>query len=99
MRGLLERIIERLHPVQIWLFGSRARGDARATSDWDLLVVLPDDADAAALDPVALWHLQRDQPVRADVVACYRRDFDEDRTTPNTLAFEAWNHGVLVHEQ
>jgi predicted nucleotidyltransferase len=28
-------------PAEVWLFGSRARGDARVDSDWDLLVVLP----------------------------------------------------------
>jgi uncharacterized protein len=34
--------------VDVWLFGSRARGDAHADSDIDVLVVL-DDPDAQAL--------------------------------------------------
>jgi predicted nucleotidyltransferase len=36
---LLARIIEAMRPEQIWRFGSRAKGHARPTSDWDLLVV------------------------------------------------------------
>ncbi|MBC7459975.1 MAG: nucleotidyltransferase domain-containing protein [Thermoleophilia bacterium] len=32
-------------PERIILFGSQARGDARPDSDYDLLIVLPDDAD------------------------------------------------------
>lgn len=27
----------------LWLYGSRARGDAKPTSDWDLLVILDKD--------------------------------------------------------
>lgn len=33
---LLARLREHYRPLEIWLFGSRARGDAHATSDWDL---------------------------------------------------------------
>jgi uncharacterized protein len=43
LRFLLARIEETYRPLQVWLFGSRARGDARPDSDWDLLVVVPDD--------------------------------------------------------
>ena len=32
----------------LWLYGSRARGDARPDSDWDLLVLL--DKDKKSLD-------------------------------------------------
>lgn len=52
LRPLVARIVRDAAPLDIWLFGSRARGDARADSDWDLLVVLPDDAEDDLLDPV-----------------------------------------------
>ena len=38
---VVDRIARQFHPVQIILFGSWARGDAREDSDVDLLVVLP----------------------------------------------------------
>ena len=28
---------------KVWLYGSRARGDAHENSDWDLLILLPQD--------------------------------------------------------
>jgi uncharacterized protein len=36
------RLVAQLRPEEVWLFGSRARGDHRPDSDIDLLVVLPD---------------------------------------------------------
>jgi len=36
---ITEAIVQEVHPERIYLFGSRARGDARADSDIDLLIV------------------------------------------------------------
>src|ERR1043166_98152 len=52
---LLRLINARLHPVDVWLFGSRARGDHHSDSDWDLLAVLPDEASESLLDPIVAW--------------------------------------------
>ncbi|TIL76114.1 MAG: nucleotidyltransferase domain-containing protein [Mesorhizobium sp.] len=43
IKPLIDEIRLRLSPDSIWLFGSRARGDNRPDSDWDILVALPDD--------------------------------------------------------
>lgn len=46
--GPLTRIVERLvdayQPERIYLFGSKARGDFGPDSDFDLMVVVPDEA-------------------------------------------------------
>jgi predicted nucleotidyltransferase len=99
LRVLIDRVVARWRPEQIWLFGSRARGDAHASSDWDLLVVVPDDIDDAELDPLVGWRLQKDSGVRADVFPCRSSDFREDRTTPNTLAYDAAVDGLLIYER
>ncbi len=96
---LLARIEATYHPEQVWLFGSRARGDARPTSDWDLLVVVPDDTDERDLDPVVAWRLQRGSGVYADVVPCWAREYREDQGTVNTLAYEVAREGVLLYER
>lgn len=45
-RGLVaaitQRIVKEFRPLQVILFGSRARGDAHEGSDFDLLIVMPD---------------------------------------------------------
>jgi uncharacterized protein len=44
--GVVERLIEAYQPERIYLFGSKARGDYGPDSDFDLLVVVPNDAPA-----------------------------------------------------
>jgi predicted nucleotidyltransferase len=99
VRGLLDRMIARWQPEQIWLFGSRARGAAGSDSDWDFLVVVPDRIPDADLDPLLVWRLQRDAQVTADIVPCRATDFDDFRNTPNTLFFEVSKSGVVVYER
>lgn len=99
VRTLLERIVERWHPRQIWLFGSRARGDSQPSSDWDLLVVVPDEVVDSELDPLIGWRLQNEAGIHADVIPCRACDFIEDRETRNTLAFEVATAGVLLYER
>ncbi len=39
IQHMVDRIVQRFHPVRVILFGSHARGTARPDSDVDLLVV------------------------------------------------------------
>ena len=41
---IVRRLVEAYDPLRIYLFGSKARGDGDADSDYDLLVIVPDDA-------------------------------------------------------
>ncbi len=96
---LVHLIVERCAPVSVWLFGSRARGDAREASDWDLLVVLPDEiAEDDLYASLSPWHLRRLTRTNADVVYCNEREFVEGANIPNTLAYEIVRSGVPIYE-
>lgn len=99
IRTLLDRIIARWQPQQIWLFGSRARGNATPESDWDLFVVVDDAVSDDALDPGIGRRLRRECGVRADVIPWRTSEFAEFRATPNTLAYAVATDGVLLHER
>lgn len=63
---LLERVKQAVHEVEpeadIILYGSRARGDAQTTSDWDFLILLDGGIDDTRTDRIRhrLYELEWD---------------------------------------
>lgn len=94
---LLSRVVDVWNPLEIWLFGSRARGEAKATSDWDLLVIVPDDAPDRLLDPVEARRSLRGLYIPVDLVAARREEFDEGVRLFGSLAQIVADEGVVVH--
>lgn len=96
--AFIKRIIDELHPLEIWLFGSRARGTPGPESDWDLLAVLPDTAREEDLDIVPLWARLRDLHVkRVELFPITKSDFDRCRRSLGTLAQIVASEGVVVY--
>jgi predicted nucleotidyltransferase len=92
------RIVEVLHPVQVWLFGSRARGEARSDSDWDFLAVLPDDAPEQDLEISSVWTRLRDLELkRVEVLTMTRSEFEEWKGSLGTLAEIVASTGYVVY--
>jgi uncharacterized protein len=84
-----------MNPLEVWLFGSRADGRARATSDYDLLVVMPDGTP----DPVRAWRLGWDVRVTADIIPCTRSEFDEEKLELDSLPRAATLRGRKLYER
>lgn len=95
---MIARIVEVLQPEQLWLFGSRARGEAHNDSDWDFMAVLPDNAPEQDLEIASVWKRLRDLRVqRVEVFTMTRGEFDAWRGSLGTLAEIVASTGVLVH--
>jgi predicted nucleotidyltransferase len=95
---MVGRIVEVLQPEQVWLFGSRARGEARSDSDWDFLAVVSDDAPEQDLDLASVWRRLRDLRLqRVEVFTMIRAEFDAWKHSLGTLAEIVVSTGVLVH--
>ena len=45
------------------------------------------------------YRLRRETRIRADIVLCPLAEFQEDRDTPNTLAYEAAHFGTSIYER
>jgi predicted nucleotidyltransferase len=99
LRPVLERIVARLRPEEIWLFGSRAENRARPKSDFDLLAILPDGTPEAELDPVRAWSIVRGLGVPVDLVPCTRSEFEEEKHEIDTLARAAFLRGIQLYER
>lgn len=96
---VIERLVARLAPEEIWLFGSWAEGRARPDSDFDLLAVMPDGTTEAELDPVQAWLIVRGMGVPIDVVPCTRSEFEEEKHEIDTLARAAFSKGIRIYER
>lgn len=85
-----------LGPVELWLFGSRARGDAKPDSDWDLLAVLPDDASDALVDPLLAWQLRYRHTTPITLLTARRGELEAIWGLPNTLDYDLAKEGVRL---
>jgi predicted nucleotidyltransferase len=73
---LVRRLEAAYEPECVYLFGSRARGDAGPDSDYDLLLVVRDDAPPERKRSRLAYEVLRGTGVAADVIVWPRRDFD-----------------------
>lgn len=96
LQCLFDRIQRTYRPLAVYLFGSRARGEATAFSDWDLKVVVPDDAPEAWLSPRHGFAVQQGAGVFADITCARVSDFIDDRAIANTIAVEILRDGVQL---
>lgn len=94
---LLDTIVPALKPERVYLFGSRARGDARPDSDYDLLVVVPDETPRESMSLAATARLAHRAGVVADVIACRHSWFEDQRDKVGTLPYKASHEGSVVH--
>jgi predicted nucleotidyltransferase len=85
-----------LQATEVWLFGSRARGEARPGSDWDILAVIPDDAPPSVDKTSNIWKVKRRSGVCADLLTVRMSDFIEARDTVNTLSHAVVREGVRL---
>lgn len=87
-------------PVRkIILFGSRARGDARVDSDFDLLVVVPGITPSEKRTYlVDLYAALRGVGVTAEPWVMDEREFEETKPVIGGLAYPAWKEGVVLYD-
>lgn len=94
---IVRRQVEAYQPERIYLFGSKARGDAGPNSDYDLLVVVPDDAPPerkrSKLAYQALWGTG----TAADVLVCTHSYFEARRHLRASLPGTILREGRLLH--
>ena len=94
---VVRRLVEAYRPERIYLFGSVARGDAGPDSDYDIMVVMPDDAPPELLRSraayVALWGTG----VASDVLVWTASQFDSPLHLAASLPATVIREGRLLH--
>ena len=94
---MVRRLIEAYAPERVYLFGSSARGDAGPDSDYDLLLIVPDDAPPerkrSRLAYESLWGTG----TAADVLVWTRSSFDRRLHLPASLPATVVREGRILH--
>jgi len=93
---LLRRLEAAYEPERVYLFGSRARGDAGPDSDYDLLVVVPDDAPPERRSAKLAYEALRVTGVAADVIVWTRGAFDRRLGVATSLPATVTREGRLL---
>lgn len=97
LQQIVQRLVEALHPLEIYLFGSHASGKTHAHSDIDLLIVMPDDvANLHYLSGRAYSSLP-DRPTPVDLILMRRSDVQKWGPVKFSLAYEATRKGKLLY--
>ena len=70
------RLVATFHPERIYLFGSKARADSNPDSDYDLMIVVPDETPRERRKSRLAYQVLRGTRVAADVLIWTRQAFD-----------------------
>lgn len=73
---IVRRLIEAYDPEKIYLFGSKARGDSGPDSDYDLMVIVSDDAPSDRRRSRLAYQALRGTGIAADVLVWTRQAFE-----------------------
>jgi predicted nucleotidyltransferase len=94
---IVKRLVAAYHPDRVYLFGSKARGDAGPNSDYDLLVVVSESGDPpyrrAQHAQEALWGLWS----AADVLVLTSAEVETRRSVPSSFVAAVLREGKLLH--
>jgi predicted nucleotidyltransferase len=98
VREIVRRIVETAQPEKVVLFGSRARGDARANSDIDLLVIKESD-EPRYRRSAPLYVALADLPVEVEVMVYTPQEVEEWTLVPQAFVTTAVREGTTIYER
>lgn len=98
VREAVRRLRDAYSPDRIILFGSHARGDARADSDYDFLVIVPREARGERLRSRSGYRLLAGMRAPIDVVVWPSDKYSQQMSVPSSLPATVAREGVVVYD-
>lgn len=97
LREIVDRLVVALKPVRIYLFGSRARGDAGPDSDYDIMVLVEDRSEPRYRLSKRGFRALRGVPAAVEVVVWDREAFDARLHLKASFPSTVVQEGRLLH--
>uniref|UniRef100_A0A7C2WJK7 Nucleotidyltransferase domain-containing protein n=1 Tax=Thermorudis sp. TaxID=1969470 RepID=A0A7C2WJK7_9BACT len=94
---IVRRLVDALHPDRVYLFGSRARGDAGPDSDYDILVLVDHPTEPRYRLSQRAFRALRGVPAAVDVVVWDRQTFDARLHVKASFPAMVAREGKLLH--
>lgn len=94
---IVHRLVATFHPERIYLFGSRARGDAGPDSDYDLMVIVPDSAPPERRDSRRAYEVLWGLWSAADVLVWTKNAFESRLHLKASLPSIILDEGRLLY--
>lgn len=94
---IVDRLVAAYQPDALYLFGSAARGEGRADSDYDVLLVVPDDASVERVRARRAYEVLWGIGVAVDVLVWRRTAFDDSAQVTTSLPASVLREGILLH--
>jgi predicted nucleotidyltransferase len=94
---LVRRLAEAFEPERIYLFGSKARGETGPDSDYDFLVVVPDDSTPERRRSRLAYQALRGTRTAADVLVWTKEAFESRLHLPASLPATVVREGKLLY--
>ncbi len=95
---IVRRLVDALDPESIWLFGSRAKGQASPDSDFDLLLVAKADGAFGSNDYDRVYEPVIGLGVGCDIVPCSSEDFEEAVNVRTSLIAQVLAEGRRLYD-
>ncbi len=97
LEAIIARIVSELHPRRIYLFGSRARGDARSDSDYDFLVELENAIRDPRSEALRLRRIFDWPGVEVEIHLRNPGQLERRKDDPGTVDWDVVREGRLLH--
>jgi len=95
--AVVRRLVEAYQPECIYLFGSLARGDGNAESDYDLLIIVPNDAPPERRRSRLAYEVLRGTGTPVDALVCSHDWFFSRVHLRASLPATVIREGRLLH--
>jgi predicted nucleotidyltransferase len=97
LQDIVQRLVAAYRPTRIYLFGSMARGDADVDSDYDVLVVVPDQASRERRQSRLGYQALQGTGYAVDVLVWRESDFDVRLSLKASLPATVQREGRLLY--
>jgi len=94
---VVRRLVQALKPERIYLFGSRARGEATYDSDYDLMVIVPRSDQPRYRRAQAACRVPHGAEIPIDVLVLTREEFERELPVVASLPATVAREGRLLY--